>query len=104
MRMKSLFSLVIGLALSFGAFAQARKVTGAVTSSADGTALQGVSVSVKGTKTGVTTDANGNYAVDVDGKATLVFSYVGFLAQELSVGNRSVSWQPFGTKRIAFGR
>jgi len=88
--MKSLFSLVIGLALSFGAFAQARKVTGAVTSSADGTALQGVSVSVKGTKTGVTTDANGNYAVDVDGKATLVFSYVGFLAQELSVGNRSV--------------
>ncbi|MFN4084323.1 MAG: SusC/RagA family TonB-linked outer membrane protein [Spirosomataceae bacterium] len=89
MRMKSLFSLVIGLALSFGAFAQARKVTGSVTSAADGTALQGVSVSVKGTKTGVTTDANGNYSVDVDGKATLVFSYVGFLSQEISVGNRS---------------
>ncbi|MFN3784846.1 MAG: SusC/RagA family TonB-linked outer membrane protein [Spirosomataceae bacterium] len=90
MRIKSLFSLVIGLALSFGAFAQARKVTGTVTSSADGMALQGVSVSIKGTTTGVATDADGKYTLDVQGKATLVISYVGFLSQEVPVGNRSV--------------
>ena len=89
MRIKSLFSLVVGLALSFGAMAQARKVTGSVVSATDGSALQGVSVSVKGTTTGVVTDAAGKYSVDVDGKATIVFSYVGFLSQEISVGNRS---------------
>lgn len=65
-------------------------VHGRVTDSDKGEALPGVSVVVKGTTRGTTTDANGNYQVAVpDGSTTLVFSFVGYAAQEVVVGNRT---------------
>ncbi len=55
-----------------------------------GEALAGVSVSVKGTSTGTSTDAAGNYTISVpDGTATLVFSYVGYQTQEVAVNGRT---------------
>jgi TonB-linked SusC/RagA family outer membrane protein len=64
-------------------------MTGRVTSAEDGTAVPGVSVLEKGTTNGTTTDGNGGYRINVSANATLVFSFVGFIAQEVPVGNRS---------------
>ncbi|GAB3262896.1 TonB-dependent receptor [Larkinella harenae] len=53
--------------------------------------LPGVSVVLKGTTRGTTTDANGQYRLAVpDRQAVLVFSFVGFTSQEITVGNQSV--------------
>lgn len=64
------------------------RVTGKVTA-ATGEALAGVSVSVKGSRTGTTTDANGNFAITVPDDATLVFSYVGFENFEVAVAGKT---------------
>jgi len=63
-------------------------VSGKVSSSA-GEPLSGVSVSVKGSRLGTTTDANGNYSITVPDDAVLVFSYVGYEDQEVTVGGRN---------------
>ncbi|RCR68435.1 SusC/RagA family TonB-linked outer membrane protein [Larkinella punicea] len=55
-----------------------------------GAGLPGVSVVLKGTTRGTTTDSKGFYQVNVpDEKAVLVFSFVGYISQEVTVGNRS---------------
>ncbi len=69
---------------------QERVVTGKVVSSDDNTGLPGVNVAVKGTSRGTTTDANGAYKISVpNGGTILVFSSVGFLAQEVTIGSKS---------------
>jgi TonB-linked SusC/RagA family outer membrane protein len=73
---------------SFAA-AQAQKITGTV-SDESGKKLSAVSVTVKGTTTGVTTDANGQYQINANGNATLEFSSVGFTAMSVPVSGRSV--------------
>jgi TonB-dependent SusC/RagA subfamily outer membrane receptor len=55
-----------------------------------GLALPGVSIVIKGTSTGTTTDLNGKYSIASPDNAVLVFSYVGFSSQEIAVSNRSV--------------
>jgi TonB-linked SusC/RagA family outer membrane protein len=65
-------------------------VKGRVTDN-QGENLPGVSVLVKGTTTGTITDGDGTYTVTVpDPAAVLVLSYVGFLSQEIVIGNRTV--------------
>ena len=55
-----------------------------------GEKLPGVSIVVKGTTRGTTTNSNGDYTISVlDNKATLVFSFVGYESQEVIVGNRT---------------
>ena len=55
-----------------------------------GEPLGGVSVLVKGTASGVSTDINGAFTINVpDGKSILVISYVGFETQEVSVSGQS---------------
>lgn len=64
-------------------------VTGVVTSST-GETLPGVSVQLKGTNSGTTTDINGKYSLNVpDGGGTLVFSYIGYDTQEATINGRS---------------
>ncbi len=67
----------------------AQSVTGRVTSAPGGESLPGVSILVKGTMKGTTTDANGNYAVAASPSNTLVFSYIGYKTTEMEVGNRT---------------
>jgi len=68
--------------------AQGQMVKGKVVSATDGSQLAGVSVLVKGKTSGTTTDANGQYAIQVDKNQTLVFSYVGYKSHEqLVTGN-----------------
>ncbi len=71
--------------------AQDRTVTGTITSAEDNTGVPGVTVVVKNTNAGTTTDADGRYSINATGdNPTLVFSAVGFATQEIAVGNRSV--------------
>lgn len=72
---------------SAGTWAQ-KTVTGTV-SDPDGLTLPGVTVSVKGTNEAVVTDIDGRYSINAAGDATLVFSFVGFLSQEVAVNNQS---------------
>ncbi|RPD39475.1 SusC/RagA family TonB-linked outer membrane protein [Chitinophaga barathri] len=64
-----------------------QRVTGRVTNGATGEGLPGVSVVIKGTQTGTLTDATGNFAMNIPDESTvLVFSYIGFLSQEIKPG------------------
>lgn len=77
------------LVAGFTALAQ-QTVSGRVTSSMDGAPLPGVSVLVKGTNTGTSTDADGRFAIYVpDNTAVLVLSFIGFSSQDVSVGNQT---------------
>lgn len=74
-------------------------VKGKVTSES-GAPLSGVSVQVKGTARGTTTDAEGNYTISVNEQATLVYSYVGYDNQEIAVaGKTEINVQLAPTKR-----
>jgi TonB-dependent starch-binding outer membrane protein SusC len=65
--------------------AQPRSITGTVKGT-DGTALPGVSVSVKGTTVGATTDLDGKFSLTLPANAqTLLFSFVGMKSQEVSI-------------------
>lgn len=71
--------------------AMQQPVTGTVTDSETGEPLPGVNVVVKGTSTGVATDANGEYSLEVpEEESVLVFSFVGYQTQEVTVGDREV--------------
>ena len=72
------------------ALAQERKVTGTVTSADDNSPMPGVNVVVQGKTTGTITDVNGNFSITVPGNdAVLVFSFIGYNAQEVVVGGQS---------------
>ena len=71
-----------------GIKSQDLRVTGKVTNAA-GEPLAGVSVTVKGSKFGTTTGADGSYAITVPNNGVLVFSYVGYDAQEVAVGGKT---------------
>ncbi|WP_157638257.1 SusC/RagA family TonB-linked outer membrane protein [Flexithrix dorotheae] len=69
---------------------QQNKVSGKITSSEDGEVLPGVSILILGTTTGTTSDAQGEYSLNVPEGATLKFSYIGYETQDIEVGNQSV--------------
>lgn len=68
-----------------------RTVSGKVTSVEDNLPVPGVSVVLKGSKSGTNTDADGAFKISIpEDNAVLVFSAVGFVTQEIAVGNKSV--------------
>lgn len=67
--------------------AQQISVTGTVIGT-DDEPIIGVSILVKGTTQGVITDLNGNYTINTNSDATLVFSYVGCITQEVAIAGR----------------
>ncbi|KAA5823723.1 TonB-dependent receptor [Algibacter amylolyticus] len=67
--------------------AQTTTVTGNVTG--EGQALPGVSILVKGTATGTVTDFDGNFEIKTDSKSVLIFTYIGYLAEEVPVNGKS---------------
>lgn len=63
-------------------------VSGRVLDSDGNQPLPGVSIQLKGTTTGATTDAEGRYSIEApNSDAVLVFSFVGYVSQEIKVGN-----------------
>jgi TonB-linked SusC/RagA family outer membrane protein len=66
-------------------------VSGTVTEASTGEPLPGVNIYVKGTTIGVVTDLSGRYSITVPSQeAVLVFSYIGYLTQEVEVGEQTV--------------
>lgn len=85
----SFLLLVMVMLGSFSSFAQDRKVSGKV-SGPDGQGIPGVSILVKGTSTGTTTDVNGSFSVNVkSGSNVLTVSAVGYKSKDVSVGSQS---------------
>jgi len=81
--------LTMVLLLGNQVYAQGRTVTGRVTDNAGG-GLPGVSIQIKGTQRGTNSDVEGRYSLtDVPANATLVYSFIGYVSQEIAVGNRS---------------
>jgi Outer membrane cobalamin receptor protein len=68
--------------------AQSKQITGTVTSAEDGMGMPGVSVVIKGTTIGASTNVDGKYSLEVQASDILVFSFVGMLTQEIAVGNQ----------------
>ena len=90
--MKKLLLMTFLVTFSFcvNVFAQDRKVTGKVTAAEDGSGLPGVSVQVKGSNKGTTTDATGNYSISVPDKGILKFTFVGLTSKEVLLNAQSV--------------
>ncbi|MDB5234279.1 MAG: TonB-dependent receptor [Hymenobacter sp.] len=85
-----LMSLVLMFTLLQGAMAQTRTVSGRVTDQATSSGLPGVTVLLKGTTNGVSTNADGAFSLTVpESGGTLVFSSVGMTTQERTIGTDS---------------
>ncbi|MCF0074707.1 TonB-dependent receptor [Dyadobacter sp. CY261] len=81
---------VLFVLISFSAFAQNTFTVKGTVTAENGEGLPGASVILKGTSTGTTTDVDGKYSLSLpDGNGTLVFTYIGYVNQEIVVGNRS---------------
>ena len=92
MRNYVLYSTVLWalLMLSASTLHAQNTVSGKITDAESGESLPGVNVVVKGSTIGTVTDIEGSYSLSVpDGETILVFSSVGYLGQEVAVGNQS---------------
>ena len=76
--------LMLGVTLS----AQNVTVTGTVKDAVSGEGIPFAAIQVKGTSTGIATDANGFYSFAVPSDATLVFSSIGYITEEVAVNGR----------------
>src|SRR6476469_1460448 len=86
MKQKLLAMLLLGVMAITSAFAQTRTVTGRVTDATDGLPLPGVSVRVKGSNVGTTTNSEGSFSIGVPaGSTVLSFSYLGYTAREMNI-------------------
>lgn len=86
-----LMCLLLVAAASVGEAWSQKMVTGTVTDGATSEVLPGVSILVKGTNTGTISDFDGNYSIEVPSDdAILTFRYIGYLTQEIPVGDNSV--------------
>lgn len=84
--MKKVTLFLLLLCFSCYAMAQQATVSGVITSQEDGEPIVGASVSVKGTATGTVSDIDGNFTVNIPSdRAVLVFTYLGYEQQEVSV-------------------
>jgi TonB-linked SusC/RagA family outer membrane protein len=72
-----------------GSTENAATIKGKVTDRVDGQSLPGVSVTIKGTTIATVTDLNGNFSIQADNNAVLVFSYVGYDPIEVPVGSKT---------------
>ena len=88
-KLRLLFTCLLTVLALGTALAQNITVKGSVTD-ASGEGVPFASIQVKGTMTGTATDGDGNYSIDVPKKATLIFSSIGYLNQEVAVDGRSV--------------
>lgn len=69
--------------------AQEKVVTGTVTDANDGMGIPGVSVIVKGTTIGTSTNIDGKFTLSAEATSTLVFSFIGYKTQEVIVGDQT---------------
>jgi outer membrane receptor for ferrienterochelin and colicin len=80
----TMFLLTCSLVMS-----QVKQITGTVTNKEDGLPMPGVSIAVKGTTLGVTTNVDGKYSITASENQTLTFSFVGMKGQEFPVSGKT---------------
>src|SRR4051812_35011710 len=94
MHLRLKFFVGIALLLCFvsqAGYAQTLRITGKVTQKSDGQSLPGASVTVKGTTSGVVTDGNGNYSLNLpQAGGTIVVSFVGMASTERHVSQSGI--------------
>lgn len=88
--MKKNLLIILMTLFSSAIWAQNLTVTGKVTSQDYEMGIPGVSIVVKGTTTGTTTDIDGNYTISVAPNANLIFSFVGMISKEVAVNNQTM--------------
>ena len=85
------YSLLMVLLFAFASLAYGQTtVTGTVTEEATGFPLPGVNIQIQGTMTGTITGIDGTYSIQANTGDVLVFSFVGYLPQEIAVGAQTV--------------
>ncbi len=90
-RSRMIFLCVLCLmTISPGLLAQNTTITGTVISSDNNEPLPGVNVIRKGSSDGTVTDSSGKYSISVSPGTVLVFSFIGYTAEERTVANQSV--------------
>ena len=90
--MKRKLLLLLGGAFLFFAnvYGQQKTITGKVTSSDDGQTIPGASIRMKGTSTVTQTNSGGSYAIQAKSGDVLIFSFIGLVSQEKTVGSSNV--------------
>ena len=83
----NLLKLSLAFTIAFSGMLSAQQVSGNVSDETG--PLPGATVVVQGTTTGVVADFDGNYSISASAGDVLVFSYVGYTAQEITVGNQN---------------
>ncbi len=87
---RSFFLGVLMFACVSLAFAQSRDISGTVIDATNGYPLPGVNIAIQGTTTGTATGIDGSYSIRANSEDVLVFSFVGYLTQEITVGSQNV--------------
>ncbi len=85
--LKVLF-LFLSLTFAYQGYAQGVRITGKVTDANDGKTMPGVTIAVKNTTTGTITDIDGNFTLNVNKGAALVFSFIGYNTQEVVIADQ----------------
>jgi TonB-linked SusC/RagA family outer membrane protein len=86
---KTVLLLIMGCIFSTLSYAQVRQLSGKITAAEDGVGLPGASLIYKGTNIGSNTDSEGNFKITVPDDGILVVSFVGYLTQEIPIGNKT---------------
>lgn len=81
--------LVLLFAVSSPLLAQRSTIQGVITDASDGTPLVGANVLIKSTTNGTITDVDGRYSLDAEASDILVVSFIGYISEEVVVGNRT---------------
>ncbi|MGB5977047.1 MAG: carboxypeptidase-like regulatory domain-containing protein, partial [Cyclobacteriaceae bacterium] len=84
-----LLLVLLGGTLWQPSFAQGNRVSGKVTDAATGVGIPGANVQIKGTTTGTASDMDGNYSLTAAPDDVLLFSFVGYVQQEATVGSQN---------------
>ena len=81
--------MIFGLLLTGALHAQPVSVRGVIIDDTDGSTLPGVSIVEKGTTNGTSSGMDGEFTLNVEKGAVLVVSFMGYVTQEITVGNRT---------------
>ena len=85
-----LFLTCLLLVITSAAFAQNVQVSGTVTDAGTGDPIAFASLQIKGTSLGTTTDENGKFIISAPSNGVLIFSFVGYKNEEVSINGKSV--------------
>ena len=86
---KRLFLLGLILLGSYVVTGQQVSITGRVTDASDGSLIPGVTIAIKGTTGGAITGINGEYSILASRGDVLIFSFIGYKPQEVTIGNQT---------------